>query len=223
MAKRLPAGAAAAVPVEFVERRIYLIRDQKVMLDADLAELYQVQTKALNQAVRRNIDRFPDDFLFQLTGQEASVLRSQIVTLEKGRGRYSKYAPLAFTEHGVAMLSSVLNSQRAVQMNIVIIRAFVRLHEALAGNQELVRRLEEVEAKLRQHGGAIACSPRRSENLNSRHPCRPGAGSVSNATDRVGLLACPPRQRYSRPGPTFATPLTRSVSIDSSPSAGERL
>jgi hypothetical protein len=90
---------------------------EKVMLDADLAELYQVETRVLNQAVRRNLDRFPEDFMFQFTGQEASALRSQIVTLEKGRGRYSKYAPLAFTELGVAMLSSVLNSDRAVQMN----------------------------------------------------------------------------------------------------------
>ena len=106
------------VPAELIDRRIYIVRGRKVMLDADLAELYQVETRALNQAVRRNLDRFPEDFMFQLTAQEASTLRSQIVTLEKGRGRYSKYAPLAFTELGVAMLSSVLNSDRAVQMNI---------------------------------------------------------------------------------------------------------
>ena len=102
------------------------------MLDSDLADLYQVPTKVLNQSVRRNRDRFPADFMLELTDGEAAALRSQFVTLEKGRGRYSKYAPYAFTEHGVAMLSSVLHSKRAVQMNILIIRAFVRLREVLA-------------------------------------------------------------------------------------------
>src|SRR5215467_4712098 len=117
MAKKfLPSPAdKLPVPAELIDRRIYIVRGRKVMLDADLAELYQVETRVLNQAVRRNLDRFPEDFMFQLTAHEASALRSQIVTLEKGRGRYSKYAPLAFTELGVAMLSSVLNSDRAVQ------------------------------------------------------------------------------------------------------------
>ena len=102
------------VPIELIERRIYLIRGEKVMLDADLAELYQVETKALKRAVRRNRDRFPNDFMLQLTLEEAAALRSQFGALEKGRGRYAKYEPYAFTEHGVAMLSSVLNSKRAV-------------------------------------------------------------------------------------------------------------
>jgi hypothetical protein len=110
---------------------------------------------ALNQAVRRNIDRFPEDFMFQLTAQEASTLRSQIVILEKGRGRYSKYAPLAFTELGVAMLSSVLNSDRAVQMNILIMRAFVRLREALATNEALARRIDEPAATQHEHAIAL--------------------------------------------------------------------
>ena len=136
--QNLPSSPAEKVPVptELIDRRIYIVRGRKVMLDADLAQ-YQVETRALNQAVRRNPDRFPEDFMFQLTAQEASALRSQIVTLEKGRGRHSKYAPLAFTELGVAMLSSVLNSDRAVQMNILIMRAFVRLREALATNEAL--------------------------------------------------------------------------------------
>jgi hypothetical protein len=108
------------VPVDLVTRRIYVIRGQRVMLDSDLADLYQVPTKALNQAVRRNTDRFPQDFMFQLTEEEAAVLRSQIVTLEKGRGRYPKYAPLAFTEHGVGMLASVLHRDRAVQMSFLL-------------------------------------------------------------------------------------------------------
>ena len=136
----------APIPAGLIERRIYIIRGQKVMLDADLAELYQVTTKALNQAVRRNANRFPEDFMFQLTEDEAAALRSQSVTLDEGRGRYSKYAPLAFTEHGVAMLSSVLSSDRAVQMNILIIRAFVKLRELLAGNKELARKIEQLEA-----------------------------------------------------------------------------
>lgn len=102
------------------------------MLDNDLAELYQVEVKSLNQSVKRNINRFPTDFMFCLTTQESLFLRSQNVTLETGRGRYSKYAPYAFTEHGVAMLSSVLRSNCAVQMNILIIRTFVKLRKLLA-------------------------------------------------------------------------------------------
>ena|SRR5277367_3439834 len=110
-----------------IEQHIRVIRGQKVLLDHDLALLYGVPTKVLNQAVRRNLDRFPDDFTYQLSREEASVLRSQIVTLKRGRGRHAKYVPLAFTEQGVAMLSSVLRSPRAVKMNILIMRAFVRM------------------------------------------------------------------------------------------------
>ena len=133
----------ASEPV--IDHRIFLIRGQKVMLGTDLAELYRVSSKAFNQAVRRNPDRFPKDFMFQFTKSETAALRSQIVTLEKGRGRYSKYAPLAFTEHGVAMLSAVLHSKRALQMNILIIRAFVKLREQLALNKELAARMGKVE------------------------------------------------------------------------------
>ncbi len=138
------------MPVEIIERRIYVIRGQKVMLDVDLAELYEVETRVLNQAVRRNAERFPPDFMFQLTEEEASALRSQFVILETGRGRYSKYAPLAFTEHGVGMLSAVLKSSRAVQMSILIVRAFVRLRELLATHKDLARRIEEIEAGQKQ-------------------------------------------------------------------------
>lgn len=146
----------SGLPVELVARRIYVFRGEKVMLDADLAELYQVPTKALNQAVRRNLERFPDDFMFHLTEDEAAALRSQFVTLAKGRGRYTKYAPLAFTELGVAMLSSVLNSDRAVQMNIVIMRAFVRLRELLATNKELARQIEKMEATQKDHAALFS-------------------------------------------------------------------
>jgi len=143
------------VPVELIERRIYLIRGNKVMLDSDLADLYQVATKNLNKAVKRNHDRFPEDFMFQLTKEEAESLRFQSGTSKEGRGG-RRYLPHAFTEHGVAMLSSVLNSKRAVQMNIFIIRAFVKLREMLASSKELAHRLEAVERTLKRQGQAIA-------------------------------------------------------------------
>jgi phage regulator Rha-like protein len=123
------------------------LRGQKVMLDTDLADLYQVPTKVLNQAVRRNKDRFPADFMFQLTADEFSALRSQIVTLDTGRGQHRKYLPYAFTEQGVAMLSSVLRSKRAVNVNIEIMRAFVRLRELLATHKDLANKLEMPERK----------------------------------------------------------------------------
>jgi phage regulator Rha-like protein len=143
------------VPVELIERCIFLIRGQKVMLDTDLAELYQVPTKVLNQAVKRNLDRFPQDFMLQLTNEEVVSLRSQFVTSNLGRGG-RRYLPYAFTEHGVAMLSSVLNSQRAVQMNILIIRAFVKLREMLATHKDLARKMEDVERQQKEHGQQLA-------------------------------------------------------------------
>jgi len=135
------------IPGERIERVIRIVSGRKVMLDADLAELYGVETKVLVQAVKRNLARFPEDFMFQLNKEEADFLRSQIVTLEKGRGQYSKYLPYAFTEQGVAMLSSVLRSQRAVQVNIEIMRAFIRLRQMLASNAELARKLDALEKK----------------------------------------------------------------------------
>lgn len=136
--------AARAIILRRVERRILVLRGHKVMLDRDLASLYGVDTKALNQAVRRNLDRFPADFMFQLTPEEAARLRSQSVTSKRGGARY---LPLAFTEQGVAMLSSVLKSERAIQVNIAIIRAFVRLRALLATHRDLARKLEELERK----------------------------------------------------------------------------
>ncbi len=114
----------SVVPAEFIERKIYFIRGRKVMLDDDLAKLYGVSVKRLNEQIKRNLERFPADFMFQLAQEEATVLRSQFATSKKGRcGR--RYLPYAFTEQGVAMLSSVLNSARAIQVNIAIMRAFV--------------------------------------------------------------------------------------------------
>jgi phage regulator Rha-like protein len=143
------------VPVELIERRIYLIRGKKVMIDSDLAELYQVLTKNLNLAVRRNPDRFPEDFMFQLTRAEAESLRLQSATSKAARGG-RRYLPYAFTEHGVAMLSSVLKSQRAVQMNILIIRAFIKLREVLACHKDLARKMEDLEREQREQGRQLA-------------------------------------------------------------------
>ena len=141
------AGEKSLIPVDRIEKAILLMRKQKVMLDADLAELYGVETRVLVQAVKRNLGRFPEDFMFQLSKEEADFLRSQIVTLEKGRGQHSKYLPYAFTEQGVAMLSSVLHSQRAIQVNIEIMRAFIRLRQMLATHIELARKLDALERR----------------------------------------------------------------------------
>jgi len=135
------------VPVERIERAIFVIRGERVMLDRDLASLYEVSTSIFNQAVKRHRDRFPPDFMFQLTIEEAQALgsRSQSVILK--RGQNIKYRPYAFTEHGILMLSSILNSERAVQVNIEIMRTFVRLRQMLASNAELARKLEELEQR----------------------------------------------------------------------------
>jgi len=134
------------IPVEIIESKIYLIRGHKVMLDSELAELYEVETKVLIQAVKRNVQRFPEDFMFQLNDREFMNLRSQIVTSSSGHGG-RRYIPYVFTEQGVAMLSSVLNSERAVQVNIAIIRAFVKLREMLSTNKDLARKLADMEKK----------------------------------------------------------------------------
>lgn len=129
-----------------VERRIFLIRDQKVMLDGDLAELYAVPTKSLNLAIRRNAEPFPEDFMFQCTNDERDGLRFQFETSNRGRGG-RRYLPYVFTEQGIAMLSSVLRSPRAVQVNIAIMRTFVRLREMLLSNADLARKLAALENK----------------------------------------------------------------------------
>ena len=133
-----------------IENKIYFVRGQKVMSDFDLAILYGVPTKRLNEQVRRNIKRFPFDFMFQLTEEEYKSLRSQIATLKKGRGKHSKYMSYAFTEQGVAMLSSVLNSERAIRVNIQIMRTFTKLRQILATHKDLQRKIEEMEKKYDQ-------------------------------------------------------------------------
>ncbi|MBI2988457.1 MAG: ORF6N domain-containing protein [Deltaproteobacteria bacterium] len=143
------------IPSERIERSILLIRGHKVMLDSDLAELYGVPTRRLNEQVRRNIKRFPADFMFQLTREEHEALRSRFATLKHGRGQHRKYLPYAFTEQGAAMLSSVLNSDRAVEVNIEIMRAFVRLRQLLATRKDLVQKLAELERKIGAHDEQI--------------------------------------------------------------------
>lgn len=148
----LKTNKTITVPNDLIENKIFFIRGKKVMIDRDLAELYGVETRVLNQAVKRNIKRFPDDFMFQLNKQEMKIwesffLRSQIVILENKRGKYKKYLPYCFTEQGVAMLSSVLKSERAMRVNIQIMRTFTKLREMIATNQELREKIEKLEGK----------------------------------------------------------------------------
>ena len=137
-----------------VESRILLLRHQRVILDTDIAELYGVPVKVLNQQVKRNRERFPADFVFRLTSKEDEVLRSQFVTSKQGRGG-RRYAPYAFTEHGAIMAATVLNSERAVQMSVFVVRAFVRLREMLATNRKLAGKIDELENRLDTHDSTI--------------------------------------------------------------------
>jgi len=138
-------GQISLVPIERIERAIIVVRGEKVMLDSELAEIYGVETKILNQAVKRNASRFPSDFMFQMTHVELANLRSQIVTSSLYGGR--RYLPYAFTEHGALMLANVLNSERAAQTSVQVVRAFVKLRQMLASNAELARKLAAMEKK----------------------------------------------------------------------------
>jgi hypothetical protein len=154
MAKKTRALTRRPSPalIASIEQRIYLIRGQKILLDSDLAVLYRVSTGVFNQAVRRNIRRFPEDFMFQLTPEETEILRSQFVISSWGGRRYH---PLAFTEQGVAMLSSVLKSDRAVHVNIAIMRTFVKLREIIVTHKELAHKIAELERKFQDHDSQI--------------------------------------------------------------------
>jgi hypothetical protein len=143
------------IPVQQVEGLIHLARGEKVLLDSDVAMLYGVETKALNRAVKRNRSRFPADFMFQLTAEEAANLKRQFGTSSSGHGGRRRSLPYAFTEQGVAMLSSVLRSDRAVQVNVAIMRAFVSLRRMLSANETLARKLAELERRLESHDEAI--------------------------------------------------------------------
>ena len=144
--------------IEEIEEKIYVIRGQRVMLDSDLSEIYQVETGALNRAVRRNLARFSSDFVFQLSNEETESLRCQIGISNKGRGG-RRYSPYVFTEHGAVMLASVLNSQTAVEASIVVVRAFVKMRAMLLLHQDLADRVEELEKVTDYHGqkfGAVS-------------------------------------------------------------------
>jgi hypothetical protein len=133
--------------LELIQQKIYEVRGQKVMLDFDLAVLYEVETKRLKEAVRRNINRFPSDFMFELTRDEYNFLRTQFASLENGKGKFSKFNPFAFTEHGVTMLSSILNGDKAIEINISIVRAFVYIRQYALTHNELTSQLRELEFK----------------------------------------------------------------------------
>jgi phage regulator Rha-like protein len=174
------------VPIERVANKIYSIRQTRVMLDRDLAELYGVETKALKQAVRRNIRRFPEDFMFELTEEENQALRSHFVTLK--RGQHSKYLPFAFTEQGVAMLSSVLTSERAIQVNILIMRAFTKLREMLSTHEDLRRKVEAMEKKYDRQFKVVFDAIKQLIDIESK-PKR-----------KIGFEVKEPKARYGKKG-----------------------
>jgi len=148
------AKPSAIIPVERIESLILLVRGQKVMLDSDLAELYGVTTKRLNEQVKRNQERFPGDFMFQLTSEETKPLRSQIATSKRGRGG-RRYRPYAFTEHGAIMAASVLSSHRAIEVSVYVVRGFVKLREMLRTHKELAQKLAELEKRIEGHDEEI--------------------------------------------------------------------
>jgi len=152
----MPKSGQELIPIEIIESRIFNLRGRRVMLDRDLAELYGVETRVLNQAVSRNSDRFPDDFMFQLTLEEGEAVlrsRSQFVTLK--RGQNIKHRPYAFSEHGAVMLANVLRSPVAVRASIQVVRAFVHLRQMLATNRELARKIEALERKVGKHDAEL--------------------------------------------------------------------
>jgi hypothetical protein len=166
------------IPIERIESKIYLIRGQKVMLDRDLAELYGVPTKRLNEAVKRNTARFPEEFMFKLSEGEKSELVANCDHLRELK--FSYQLPYVFNEHGVAMLSSVLNSERAIQINILIIKAFVRLRQLISNHMELARKIEELEKKYSKHEIEITAVFKLLKKLMEPPPAK---------TKRIGFLA----------------------------------
>jgi hypothetical protein len=147
-------GGSEIIPAFDIERLIHTVRNQRVILDSDLAKIYGVDTRSLNQAVKRNLQRFPADFLLRVSEQEAAeirALRSQFVMLKTGRGKHRKFLPYGFTEHGALMAANILNSPRAVAMSVYVIRAFVRMREEMAANAAILKRLAEIEKTLVIH------------------------------------------------------------------------
>lgn len=183
------ARSKTLAPPADVARSILVLRGHKVLLDEDLATLYGVATKRFNEQVRRNRERFPEDFMFQLTPQEAAALRSQIATLKTGRGQHRKYLPYAFTEHGAIMAATVLNSKRAIEMSIFVVRAFVGMRQALVVNQHVVSKLSELEARLDSHDAEIQDLVDAIRELMAPLPANPR---------RIGFEASLPARRAKR-------------------------
>jgi hypothetical protein len=146
---------SALIPAEHIAQSILILRGQRVLLDSELAVLYGVTTKRFNEQVKRNLARFPADFMFQLGTDETGALRSQFATLKNGRGHHRKYQPYAFTEHGAIMAATILNSSRAVEMSVHVVRAFVQLRDLLASNRQLAEKFAELERKVSSHDQAI--------------------------------------------------------------------
>ncbi len=175
--------------IEHLSRAIFVLRGQRFLLDAELAILYGVTVNRFNEQIRRNRDRFPADFMFQLTAEEAAALRSQSATLENGRGQHRKYLPLAFTEHGAIMAATVLSSSRAIEMTIHVVRAFVHLRQLLTSNRELARRFAQLETrlnkKLTEHDEAITAILSAIRALMSYpQPRRRGIGFTADLGDK---------------------------------------
>jgi len=175
----------AQVPTEEITRAILVLRGHRVLLDSELASLYGATTKRFNEQVRRNRKRFPADFMFQLTAEESSSLRSQFATLKTGRGQHRKYLPYVFTEHGAIMAATILDSPRAVEMSVYIVRAFVQLREMLASKTALARKLNELEGKLKNHDEAItAILSAIRELMNPPPPKRRGIGFTASINEK---------------------------------------
>ena len=171
---------AKSIPIERIENRILLIRGQKVLLDAELAALYSVETRTLNQAVKRNRHRFPADFMFQLSAKEFDNWRSQFVISNPGSKMGLRHAPFVFTEHGALMAASILNTPHAVEVSVYVVRAFVRLREIIGGNKELAKRLDALEARI--------------EKKFSTHD-----QAIAGLLDTIRHLMAPPRASKKRP------------------------
>jgi phage regulator Rha-like protein len=179
------ASPKALVPTEEITSAILVLRGHRVLLDSELATLYRVTTKRFNEQVRRNRKRFPADFMFQLTAEESSSLRSQFATLKTSRGQHRKYLPYVFTEHGAIMAATILNSPRAIEMSVYIVRAFVQLRELLASKTALARKLNELERKLKNHDEAIAAILSAIRDLmNAPAPRRRGIGFTADIHEK---------------------------------------
>lgn len=176
---------SALTRVDDISRSILQLRGKRVILDRDLARIYGVQTRTLNQAVKRNGERFPEHFTFRLTREEAEFSRSQSVILNRGRGQNRKYLPQAFTEHGAIQAANILSSPRAIEMGVFVVRAFVKLREILASNKELACKVDELERKLQTHDRAIVDILKAiRELMNSPAPARRPIGFTADLTEK---------------------------------------